>query len=165
MLNSNIGVMADAVWPAEESKKEENSKAANEMFGGLDQIPMNERSAVVQKRLKADRYSSALFAFGICLFAITLFAIPIVLGTFVGYLLQNRSLPVWLFAIRYLFAWWALSIVSIDTTLICASPFVSEISLRSDWWKLPIGFSVCLLFAWLVLRRWRKPKLKVGVSV
>ena len=162
---SSVRALADAVWTPDESTEQEKINAVNEMFGGLDQIPLNERSSLVQKRLEADRFLSAFNSFGVCVLAISIFSIPIILGTFIGYALQSRSLPFWLFTVRYLLAWWALAVVSIATTLLIASRFNSHISVESDWWSIPIGFAMALAIAWLALRRWRKPKPAESVAV
>jgi len=105
----------------------------------------------------ADHFSSVLGSLGICVFAVLVFSVPIVVGTLIAFVLQNRGLPVWLTMLRYLIAWWALAACSVNVTASITSLLSDDIHMTGDWRGSLIALAIFLTIAWLALRRWKKP--------
>lgn len=154
--NQDVAKLADAIWPADDSSQEDALKQADELFGGLQHIPRAERAKVVKDRFEADRYASFPYSLGIALVVVTVFAVPIIYGTIVAYSLGRRKLPTWLFLLRYLIAWWAISMLLLSSFLTAMTWLSNSVMIQSQISSLVLGFGIIILAIFLSLRRWKK---------
>ncbi len=163
-INQDVEKLTKHVWP----QKTEGAKAVelNDIYPGLDKIPVEKRARAISDRIEADIYASApwsiLAGMGIAIG----FAIPIVIGTVVGYILLRRTIPIWLKMLRYLIAWFAvcaslIGIVGMTIALLDSSVNMTRNSPPLPVWIVVGGF---MAVAWLSLRKWRKETKAVAPS-
>jgi len=149
--------LAKLTWPSGD-EADAGPVDLNEIYPELEKIPVNERAAVVTKRIKADLYASAPTSFLISLGIAFAFAFPIVVGTVIGYILVDRSMPGWVRALRYLIAWWTTSVflsVALAFVVTALFPYVNVQGIKADVQTL-ISLGVMLLIVWVMLRRWKR---------
>lgn len=154
--NSPVETLTQSVWPDKEMTPDEVTERANNIYDGIENIPYEDRAELVAKRVKADRYASVPYSFGIGLAFVFGFSIPIVYGTVLGYVLAKRQNPGWLYLIRYVISWWAVTFSALTgvVLILCATGLATAD--RSSKIAMPIIFTVSTLAAFLALRRWRK---------
>ncbi|MEM6468974.1 MAG: serine/threonine-protein kinase, partial [Planctomycetota bacterium] len=160
----HISIIANAAWPDSGLTKDTAMDRANRLFGGMDEIPEEQRAGAVTQRIKSDIFASATISFSIGLSVVFAFSIPIVYGTVMGYLLQNRRLAPWVFLLRYTIAWWSVSCVlialipAISALVTQDVRFLREANARSHFWVTLLVSLAALTVVWLTLRRWKKPE-------
>jgi hypothetical protein len=161
-----IQLMAEVVWPPEGSK-EEASGLINEIFGGLEHIPENERAAVVARRIQMDQLSSAVMTMMLLVFVIIVFTVPVVYGTVIAKVVLERGVGFWIAAIRYTLAWWA----SLLLFFILFAELMGAIDIDgSNARDFPLyfwgGLSILSLVVFLSLRRWtRKSTAEISPAI
>ena len=161
-----IEILTQAVWPAEDTDNSEIN-LANQLYGGLESIPQAERAGLVAQRIRADHFASVTTAFIITLIALSIFSLPMIVGTVLGYALMYRELPKWLLVVRYGIAWWttlALAVVIFRLALLVILPrenlhMKSFFGLTTD---TLIGLAFVSVLLWLTLRKWQKRTVEVG---
>ena len=154
--HDKIEVISKAVWPADEDSAVVSIENANQLFGGLNQIPVGERADVVARRIRADRYASFPYSLGVAVGVILVFSIPIIYGTVIGASLKRRGLPIWLFLLRYLIAWWTLSVLLISTFLTIMTALSRSITLQSRMSSVGFAYLMMIVIVYLTLRTWKK---------
>lgn len=161
----DVEALTKLIWPPDNGG-ELGPVDLNEIYEGLDQIPEEERAAAVTRRIQADLYASAPTSFLIGMAVAIAFAVPIVIGTMVAWVLLGRSIPGWLRALRYLMAWWVLCAFFFATTGMLINFFGANLNVQGYRFSSHtlVALGVLLSIAWLVLRRWKKESSGVVAS-
>ncbi len=146
----------DAADPAPEQV--DHLQVANELFKGIEDIPEIDRARVVADRILADQIAVAPLSLGIAILVAMAAAIPIILGTVLGYFLLKRGNRFWVSYIRYTFAWWGI-IWTLALSIALFSNSTDGVNING-YSFLPTVIAVTIFgtMTWLSLRRWRKEK-------
>ncbi|MEO1523873.1 MAG: serine/threonine-protein kinase [Planctomycetota bacterium] len=150
-----VKVLSEAIWPPEGATTEETLERANQVFRGVEVIPVEERAKAVTDRIAADQIALAPTILFIIGFLSMVFTSPIVFGTVLAHVLIRRPhLPRWLAVARYFIAWiCVLFIIAIATT-----GLGDGIVFGFRVWQYPwifLGVCIgCFVVAVLVMRRW-----------
>ncbi len=167
---SEIHALARAVWPPPDEVPEspddggdsvpeqiDHLQVANELFEGTEDIPEKDRARAVADRILADQIAVAPLSVGAAVLVSIFAAIPIVLGTVLGYFLLQRGNWFWVSYIRYTFAWWGI-IWSLALGLSLVTDGVSISGIGDGALPRIILLTIFSTMTWLALRRWRKEK-------
>ncbi len=164
-----IHALARAVWSPDDVVSEspedadpapervDHLQVANKLFKGIEDIPKKDRARVVADRILADQIAIAPLSLGIAILVSVAAAIPIILGTVLGYFLLKRGNWFWVSYIRYTFAWWGI-IWSLALGFSLISDGVRLSGLGDGLLPRIIIMTVFGTMTWLALRRWRKEK-------
>ena len=164
--NDVIEILTQAVWPAKDTDDSEKS-LANQLYGGLETIPPAERAGLVAQRIRADHFASVTTAFVITLVALSIFSLPMIVGTVLGYALMYRELPKWLLVVRYGIAWWATLALAVCFFRLALLLIMPQENLRmKSFFGLTtdtlIGLAFVSVLLWLTLRKWKNKTIEVG---
>ena len=154
--DDRIRVLTNAIWPREDQSQSYRIKQATALFPGLEEIPQNERSAIVADRLRSDRLASAPEVLIVLLCFECFFMIPVVYGTAIGFWLLRRGQRTWIAYFRYLLAWWLSGVVIVVAgNAFSGVLFAPDAPISSKLIAIAIlTFFIAAL--WLVMRRWKK---------
>ena len=152
--NGQIGTLSRAVWASEE-KREDALAQANLLFGGVEDIPLEERASVVAARIRMEQMGSILFASLILLIVLLIFSVPIIFGTVFGNVLKTRRIHFLIKVVRYFIAWWAGIVFLVFAIMSVATLIVPSESSMPFYVGL-IGVSITSAVIYLALRRYKK---------
>ena len=130
MLTSNsswrVRRLAAAVWPTHaDDTAEERLKLAEEIFPGLADIPVPERADAVVALMEGAQLAGAPSTLMVMTLVVTVVAIPLILGTALGWALLKRKGRVSLAFLRYQIIWWLTPIALIfAANALVGTPFV-----------------------------------------
>jgi tRNA A-37 threonylcarbamoyl transferase component Bud32 len=145
--NDQIYVLAEAVWPPKGEQREQTLVRANQLYGGVEDIPHSDRAEIVADRIISDHFASVPTSMLILLGIGCAFSVPVTYGTMLGHLLLRRGHAFWLCAIRYAIAWYSISIAGLAMLVLPVSDFRG---------LLVIVATVCTAVAYVTVRRWRR---------
>ena len=152
--NYNIRVLTRAVWAPNEDERENVLDTANGIFGGVEHIPKSERARIVAERIKIEQLGSTGTAFIILAGFIAVFAVPMIYGTLIGWILLSRNSNRFVSFIRYMVVWWS-TLVLIPVCLSSFRPVI--LPLHQNRMLIPFVILIIVTMIYLSLRRWRKP--------
>lgn len=173
LTNGRIRVLAEAVWSTGENSKQPTDEMfggavsitrdspsqvikANQLFGGLEQIPESQRAQIITSRIYHDIVASGLLGFFLMLLAMSIFSLPIFYGTIMGATLVRRNNWFWITIVRYWIAWWMVTVsIVFGVIWLVASGRSNDGPPGIVVFGLA-GFTI--LIAYLTLRIWRRPK-------
>ena len=144
--NDQIYVLAEAVWPPKGEQREQTLVRANQLYGGVEDIPHSDRAEIVADRIISDHFASVPTSMLILLGIGCAFSVPVTYGTMLGHLLLRRGHAFWLCAIRYAIAWYSISIAGLAMLVLPVSDFRG---------LLVIVATVCTAVAYVTVRRWQ----------
>ncbi len=152
-----VRVLAEAVWQPPNVNPAEARAEADQLFVGLEDIPENERAAVVADRIAGDQIASAPMVFLVVAIMGGVFCIPIVIGTAIAHVLLKRGNRLWVSFLRYALAWWA----TIVMIILAMGMLLPQMKLNSRPFGSQLGTvaivaSIAAAIFFLSIRRWRK---------
>jgi serine/threonine protein kinase len=154
---STIRLLAQNLWPPGNQTSGEVESKLLEEFPRLQNMAIEERAGYLSNRVFADAIAKGpQIWFAVALVAFILGA-PIALGTIVAQVLMSRGQRWWVLVPRYILAWIMLAG---SATMIPAALGGGKFN-GSDFSELALPKQLLLLFgfplfAYLVLRRWKK---------
>ena len=172
----NIAILSKSIWPPTSesddavpehvaAKADSNSvvdsaanrlENANQLFGGVEHIPIGRRAEAVTRRITADMYASIRNTFFDTVLISLLFSAPIVYGTLIAWIIIGRNQQQWIAILRYSFVWFSLGLFVLilyvlwrtrESDLVTKTPYAAMIMTGS--------FLTPLIVSWLGLRRWK----------
>ena len=152
-----IKVLTEAMWQPKGSDAAANAQAANQLYAGLEDVPIEERAKVVTERLASDQLANAPEALGtMCLVGLVA-CTPVVFGTMFGFWLQDRG-NWWITTlVRYLISWIGALVAFVFLAgFVFRGAIITDGGPLSRVWSLS-GAAIAVTFVWLVLRRWKSP--------
>lgn len=130
MLTSNsswrVRRLADVVWPTRsEFTPDQRRQLADEIFPGLKEIPIPERADAVVALLEGTQLTEAPVTLLMMTLVVAIVAIPLVLGTALGWALLRRKGSALLAFFRYQVIWWLAPVVLLFIiNAMVSSPFL-----------------------------------------
>ena len=157
-----IKSLASNVWPQNEVVEPADiEKHLVEMYPALKDRADNKKAIFLRHRAFADGIATGPAVILGLLLAVLMLGLPIVFGAVIAQILLPRGHRWWIFAPRYMLAWLAtfITLGMIGATSgegrINQTP-ISELPV----WRISLMIGIPALVTYLVVRRWRKPKLE-----
>ena len=157
--NFAVVSLANVVWPPEGMTKEQALKGANQIYVGLEDIPVEERTSVLAARIRGDQFAEALETVievvGLC----AMLAFPIVLGTVIAHVLLQRSNWMLVRLVRYYVAWCAFLVASFFSFFLLLwdnGPRFNGKPFRESPREVIMVIAMASVIGFLTLRKWKR---------
>ena len=151
--------LGNVVWTPEGMTQEKALESANNIFEGLDKIPVEERSKVLAARVQGDQFIEALNTVAEVVFLCAMLTIPIIVGTVIAHVLLQRDNWFLVRLIRYYVAFGAVFIATSFSFFLLsglAGPRFNGRPFRESPRQVIVLIAISSFVAFLSLRRWKK---------
>jgi len=152
--DSREKTLTQALWPKQGQDADYTRRLANNMYPGLDKIPVTQRADAIAFRLHSDRLGAAPQAIAFIVFVEFCLMVPVIYGTALAYSLLKRGNNNWIALFRYFVAWWLIATILTATLLIILSSTNQQGYPTTIGQQLSICVAAAILF-WVVIRRWK----------
>lgn len=162
---SQLRLLTEAVWPKGGQDPSYRRRLASQMYTGLESIPIEQRAAVVAKRITSDRIAAAPSAFLRILSVEFVLMIPVVYGTVLaGTLMRRRQSLAWTF-FRYTMAWWLSGAALLLTLDAVFGDFASQDTNRFMQGTMQLGITLGVsMLLWAIIRRYSNSESTTSIA-
>ena len=158
---TDIRALSEGFWQTDPTRRAELETSLLKRYPLLSNIPHEKRGSYISKRIESDCLVAGSMVMVTVLGVGFVVALSIAFGALIAKLLKDRNHAIWILVPRYLLSWIAtvIAVLLITSALFFnlqfnGKPFY-ELSLMSQC--LILGVPPFVVF--LLLRRWRKPKI------
>ncbi|MEL7498260.1 MAG: protein kinase [Planctomycetota bacterium] len=160
-----IQALSSAVWPPDDMSREEAVDVIEKAIPGLTEIEDSKRSEFVLREIQYGQVTSAMFSLALIIMVCFLMSVPIVYGSFVGYVLLQRDTWKIVAFIRYTLTWWLMSLIFAITILwFTGSAELGGLRTDENYWLYFVLAGVLGSLIYLVLKRWGTSKTTTRAS-
>lgn len=161
--NESIRLLAQSQWPYGGRPQRDVESELEKKYPLLEQMPDHEKVNYISSRIFADGVAVGPTVLRGIFVAVAFIGLPIAFGAVIAYSLLLRSQRWWLFGLRYVLGWLAcLLTFVISTAALTGGNFNGRTLLELELWVQVLIILPPPIIAFLVLRRWQKPKASHG---